>query len=208
MARFAQIVRGTRARKTCTIEGIDGEDGKPAPFDVRPLNGIEGAEVLAKARAFAVERGVKEPKDGEPIYELGRQVHTLLLGTIDVDSPVDAPRPFFASADEVLSLDRDRRSYMFELQESWEDQCAPRPDRMNVPDFTAWCMSVCTADEGDDGPFVRLRPVLRWSCVRTLASIHILSQSHKYSPGSDTESDSPTSTSSPDQIAAPQPTTE
>lgn len=193
--KFANIVRGTRARKTVTIEGIEDEEGKPIPIDVRPLNGVEQAEVLAKARAFAEGKGVKDPKDGEPIYELGKQTYTLLLGCVDHDSPADKPAPFFASADEILAgLDRDRRSYLYELQESWEDQCAPRPSEMQAKDFMQWCMDVCAASEGDDGPFVRLRPVLRWSCVRTLAAIHVLSQTHKSESGSPSENGSPTPT--------------
>lgn len=194
--KFSQIIRGTRARKTVTIEGIDTPEGAPIPIDVRPLNGLEQAETLAKARAFAESRGVKEPRDGEPIYDLGKQVYTLLLACLDHESPGDAPRPFFASADEILEgLDRDRRSYLYELQEMWEDECAPRPSSMESKDFLAWCMEVCSAPEGDDGPFVRLRPVLRWSCVRTLAAIHVLSQTHKSESGSRSENGSPTNTS-------------
>lgn len=194
--KFSQIIRGTRARKTVTVEGIEGPDGALLPIDVRPLNGMEQADVLARARAFAEGKGVKEPRDGEPIYELGKQVHTLLLGCLDHDSPTDKPTPFFANAEEILDgLDRDRRSYLYELQEAWEDQCAPRPSAMEAKDFMQWCMDVCAANEGDDGPFVQLRPVLRWSCVRTLAAIHVLSQTHRSGSGSPSESASTTTTS-------------
>lgn len=193
--KFSQIIRGTRARKTVTIEGIETPDGAAIPIDVRPLNGLEQADTLGKARAFAEARGVKEPRDGEPIYDLGKQVYTLLLACLDHDSPSDKPAPFFASADEVLELDRDRRSYLYELQEMWEDECAPRPSAMESKDFLSWCMDVCAANEGDDGPFVQLRPVLRWSCVRTLAAIHVLSQTHKSASGSPSESGTLTSTS-------------
>jgi hypothetical protein len=115
-------------------------------------------------------------------------VHTLLLGTIDVDSPVDAPRPFFASADEVLSLDRDRRSYMFELQESWEDQCAPRPSAMEFRDLAQWAVELLAADEGDDGPLLKLRPVLRLSCTRLMAGLLLNSQQLKLGFGSGSDS--------------------
>lgn len=196
--RFGQIVRGTRARRAVTIEGLNDTEGNPAPIDVRPLNGTEQAEVLAKARAFALAQGVKEPRDGEPLYELGRQVHTLLLACIDHDSPADAPRPFFASAEEILEgLDRDRRSYLFEHQESWEDACAPRPSRMDQEDFLRWCSEICAADEGDDVPFVRLRPVLRWSCMRTLAALHVISPSPSSASTSPSGSDSGTTTNPP-----------
>ena len=195
--RFAQIQKGTRARKTVTIEGIEDEQGKPVPIDVRPLNGVEQGEVLSKARAFAVEKGVKEPKDGEPIYELGKQVHTLLLGCIDTDSPQDAPRPFFGSAADVLELTRDVRCFLFEHQEMWEDWCAPRPSRLTDGELQKLAAEMCAADEGDDLPFLRLRPVLRWTLVRTLALLHLISPPPKSAPTSISETASTSGTPSP-----------
>lgn len=188
--RFAQITKGTRARRTIALEMPEGGSAR---VDVRPLNGLEEADVLAKARAFAESKGVKAPRDGEPLYELGRQVFTLLLACLDPDSA--APVPFFLSPEEVLELDRDRRSYLYECQESWEDQCAPRPSVARDTDFVSWCMKVVTADEGDDGPFVTLRPVLRWSYMRILASLHVTSLALKSPSGSDDESGSATPTS-------------
>lgn len=192
--KFSQLARGTRARQKVTLEMPEGD---ALSCDVRPLNGIEEADVLAKARAFAESRGVKEPKDGEPIYELGKQVHTLLLACLDAESAT--PVPYFASADEVLDgLDRDRRSYLYQLQQSWEDQCAPRPSRMSEQDFVQKCMDICAAAEGDDGPFVMLRPVSQWSLVRTLASLHVISLTLSSQSTSDAASDSlTTSNASP-----------
>lgn len=187
--RFAKILKGTRARKTITIEGIEDAEGKLAPIDVRPLNGVEQADVLAKARAFAVEKGVKEPKDGEPLYELGKQVHTLLLGCIDTDSPTDGPRPFFSSKDEVLELTRDVRCFLYEHQEAWEDWCAPRPSRLTDVELQKLATEIAAADEGDDTPLLRLRPVLRWTFTRTLAILHLISPLPKSEPGSSSETD-------------------
>ena len=193
--RFAAIVKGTRARKTVTIEGIEDADGKPVPIDVRPLNGVEQGEVLAKARAYAIEKGVKEPRDGEPIYELGKQVYTLLAACIDADSPQDVPRPFFATAAEVFELTRDHRCYLYEHQEAWEDWCAPRPSRLSDEDLRKIATEICAADEGDDTPFLRLRPVLRWSLVRLLAFLHFFSPQPKSDSGSKAENDTPNASS-------------
>ncbi len=182
--RFSAILKGTRARRTVTIDGIADESGKLVPIDVRALNGIEQGEVLSKARAYAIEKGVKDPKDGEPIYDLGKQVHTLLLACLDSDSPADAPRPFFATAADVLELTRDHRCYLYEHQEAWEDWCAPRPSRLNDTDLLKLATEMCAADEGDDSPFLRLRPVLRWTLLRTLALLHLISPRPKSEDGS------------------------
>jgi hypothetical protein len=195
--RFAAIQKGTRARKTVTIEGIEDPDGKPVPIDVRPLNGIEQGEALSKARAYAIEKGVKEPRDGEPIYELGKQVHTLLVGCIETDSPQDSPRPFFASAQEILELTRDQRCFLYEHQEMWEDWCAPRPSRLTDTELQKLATEMCAADEGDDSPFLRLRPVLRWSLLRTLALLHLISPAVKSEHGSSAETSGTSDTTSP-----------
>src|SRR5262245_55279121 len=40
--------------------------------DLRVLTGVEEATVLQKAREFAISRGLEHPKDGDPLYELGK----------------------------------------------------------------------------------------------------------------------------------------
>lgn len=193
MARFADIVRGTRARKTIRlpIAGAKadpseelGWDGRTVEIDVRPLRPDEDARVLEGALAFAKARGASDAGRGEPLYELGMALHSLLHGCVETESPTNAPRPFFDSVEQILGsedLTRDHVAYLFQHIEAWQVECAPRLVKLTPEQFAD---TVARAAGGDIDPFVQLRPGAQWNFLRTLASLHLTSLERRLPSGS------------------------
>src|SRR4051812_6340335 len=128
MATFSSILLGTRAttRVLLPLPGV----AEPVPVAVRPLSGTEEGAVLERARAYAVAKGVADPKDGDRLYDLGLMVHVLAIACVDVDDPT---RPFFdKGAQQVLdNLDADRIALLYEAQQVWQEECSPRKSKMN-----------------------------------------------------------------------------
>lgn len=198
MSRFADIQKGTRARKPITLE-LSGD--ATIEIAVRPLNGAELGTVIARARAYAVaqmeaqnkaagiDRALPEPKAGDPLYDLGMMAATLLLACSDPKSPEAAPVPMFASAEEILTgLDPDRIALLYEQQQLWQEHCSPRPRHMDGGDAIAWAMRLAEEDaSSDDSPFVKLAPSLRLSWARTISGLFLTSLRPKSSPSSPNE---------------------
>lgn len=186
--KFSQIVKGKRAVKPISFPMSDGVE---ATCVVRPLLGYEDVEVLEKAREFAIAKGVAEPEDGNPIYERGRWVNTLLLGCCDQEAPEE---PYFESADQILSnLGLDHIALVFELHQVWQDECSPRKVSLTGDEYIKSVVEMATAEASDELPFVRWRPALRESWVRTSARLLLTSPELKSQSGSSSELDSKTS---------------
>jgi hypothetical protein len=147
----------------------------PTLVDLIVLTGEEEAEVCAKARAFAIARGVSDPKQGEPLYDLGAMVYTLLLSVIDHDSPEGGDVRFFESAEQILKhLDRERIAFLFTLQEVWQDECAPLRKDFSESSLYHWVFELADSED-PQVPFGRLRPSTLWIYMRTLARLLISS---------------------------------
>lgn len=177
MPSFANLLKGTRARKTVTfpLQGAkanaDGTwTGDVVPVDIRPLTPFELAECYARAAAYAKERNV-EPRDGEPVYDIALRANFIVAATLDVDDKTNA-KPFFASVDELLTADdlTDAHvGYLFELCEHWQLECSPQVKTLDADTFRKVTLS---AVEGDALPFLSLVPGTRWLYMRSLASLY------------------------------------
>lgn len=196
--KFQDVAKGTRARKAVAfplaetraeslaqLPELDaqraakahaappGAAPPPAPedevlVDLRVLTGAEESLVLQRAREYAIERGVEAPKDGDPLYEVGKMAETLALGCIDHDSPEAAPENFFASAKEVLDeMDSDRIAYLFARWELWQGECSPQVGTLTQEQYYATLVQMAVSD--DDRPFAALRPATQWALLRTTA---------------------------------------
>jgi hypothetical protein len=189
MSTFSKLARGALARHRVPFTTLDGTE---AECDVRPLVGSDEAIVLTEARKFALDRGVADPKDGNPIYEFGTWVHTIRLGCVDPESPPDAPLPFFdGGVSQILeNLDPDRIAMLCEQQRCWQDACAPRPAGLGEDAFVAKVLQLATSAEGEDAPFAELRPALLRSFTRTLAGRFVTLVQLKSHSGSDSGSSS------------------
>lgn len=214
MGRLADIARGTRAIRRIELPLVNhrcsllpdlpelaeqraadraaweagGGGSDPATtvtVGLRVLTGAEAAEVLSRAAAFARSKGVTEPKDGEPLYELGRMVHTILLGVVDADSPPTDVTPFFASAEEILTsehLGRDGIIYLAEQHEQWQEHCSPQMARIAPDEMLGLVVQLAGDRDGDF--FVKLRPATRLILSRTLAGLWLSSLTDKSPSGS------------------------
>lgn len=224
MPTWQQIRKGTRARRRVQLLLSEGplpvqlgdggrlqiappDAGSLVQIDLRPLTSGEQTEVLARARADAVAKGVPDPKADNPIYGLCEQEHTLLLCCVDPDSPENAPRPLFASIDEIRGdpqLGQDRIAYLFELWQRYQDECSPRYRRMALDEILA-TMLLLAGEEEDEARrfFESLGPALQWTCTRTLAVQWRISSTARSLSGSLSASKDSGSASS--NLAAPAP---
>ena len=171
MARFQTIALGTRAREPFTFD-LPGHPG--VTVDLRPLSDAEEIEALAEARRMAKDKGVGDPKDGDPIYDRLVMAAVLVFGCVDAESPVDKPAPFFANTAEVLTLDRDSVVLLYEAHEAWQEQCSPRRIKLSDDEYTA--MMLRLAEDGDIRPFVSLPRATLASCLATSARLLVSSR--------------------------------
>lgn len=171
MARFRDISLGTQARRPVDLTL---QNGQTVAVDLRVLNVDEEVAALAGARRYAVERGLPDPKEGDPIYDLGVMAHVMLLAAVDHDSPVDKPVPFFDDAKQAAELDRDRLQLLYEAQQVWQEECSPRRLKMEVGEYAALVFRLAGEEEEGGGdaadPFLRRLPrATLVSCMRTMA---------------------------------------
>lgn len=168
MARLSQITQGTRARRPLRLSFGEAE----AVVDVRPLTAAEEIEALAEARAYAIAKGLPEPKEGEPVYDLAVMAHIAAKACLDHDQPV-ASVPFFDSAEQALSLDRDRLQMLYEGWSTWQDELSPRKGKLSADEYALLIFQLAEGGEGGAGdadPFLLNLPrATLASCLRTLA---------------------------------------
>jgi hypothetical protein len=175
-ASFTDILRGAKARKpvafprpSITAALLSKEPTEEVLVDLMPISGEEEAVVLTRARAFAVERGVADPKPGDPIYDLGLMVETLAVGCIDHESPPDAPARFFASAEEIRSfLDRERIVYLYELHALWQDELAPLGRTLSEDEYYKAVLKLADAED-PSLPFAMYRPAILGNFMLSMA---------------------------------------
>lgn len=187
MGAFSLIVQGSRARKRVESTTITGQ---PFACDLRAVVGVDDAAIFAEARAFAKARGVAEPKDGDPLYDLGLAVHTLAIACVDPDSLTEAPRVFFdGGASQILEhLDRDRILYLYETLTAWQSTFSPRQQSQSWPEYVASVYVLASEEADADDPFAKWSPALRASWARTTARLLLASHALKSHSGTPTES--------------------
>lgn len=170
MAKFKDVAEGQLARRAVEFPL---PSGRLVTVAVVPLFGESEAEILAAARAYAQAHGVPDPKKGDELYEFGIWVHTVVRGVVDPDSPADAPQPFFDGGvaqilDPRSGLGREWIALLFEAQQAWQDELAPRPKEMGAVEFLQHIMTIVEAPPRAELPFFRWRRVLQDSFLRTL----------------------------------------
>lgn len=201
MATFGTIVRGPRARHRAVlplagaiVNSETGQfEGDVVELDVCGLNPIEKSDVATRARAFAKERGILEPRDGDELYDWGKMLHTLVIACVDKESPEDNPKPFFEGGFEQLHTTKlvgpEHIAFLYEQQQLWQDECSPGLKNMSTEEFLA---AVVKTAGGDMSFFVNARPGMRWSFTRTLAALHLNSLTAKSPSSSPSEPPPPT----------------
>lgn len=199
--KFRDIALGNRATKTIPLPLVrdPGAEATAAPMvALRVLNGEEHAEVLEKALQFAKSGGSESPEAGDPLYQFGIQVHTVLVACVDPDAPnPESPDArFFSSVDEIMSsplIGKDVISYLYELQQAWQEHCSPRVNELTQAEYYNQVAEL--AKSTDPLGFVALPLGTRWSLARTMAEQLLIlltaksSSSETSSSGTEKESD-------------------
>jgi hypothetical protein len=174
-------------------------NGEPAIPDevtvgLRVLTLDELATVLQKAGDFARERGVKEPNEADPIYELGLKIYTCAIACVDHESDVNNPEPFFgtrgdleSAARELLDsvhIGRDGIAYLAEQHEVWQDLCNPQANK--VPMHRFYELIVEFSDDDTDKAlktFLACRLGMLFRLLRFMANLLKTLHSGKFLPG-------------------------
>lgn len=184
MGRFKQIAKGIANVKTISLPF----EGKDEAVGVRMMTGAELGDSLEGARAYATSHGLKDPKPGDELYDLGLMVHTLFIACVDPTEEGPTRTPYFESVDEILAhLDPDRIALLYEEQQAWQDECSPRPSKIGGDDFFTMVLRLAGWESGQPDPLLRWRPTLRAIFTRTLASQFMSSLTNK--SGSSSPSD-------------------
>ncbi len=199
--RFSQIAKGTRAERPVEIE-LGGETLK---FAVRPLIASEEGDVAAGARTYAESKGVKNPTPGDALYDLGLAMHTIALGCVDLESPADKRAPYFdGGVAQILDSDvlgRDAIAYVYEIQQRWQDECAPRKLAMAPDEFAAAVVVIGGEDKARSQLFFgQLRPGMQWHFTHFLASLWLNSPTPRSGSGSDTGPTAESSSKKPETL--------
>src|SRR5690606_28166855 len=164
----------------------------------------ENKETVEYALKYAKDGGVSDPKAGHPLYEMGIRIKTLHLACLDPDhSNPDSPDArFFSSEDEIRqdwTLGRDGIWYLYDLQEAWQDACAPQPAKMGLGEFFKEVGLLAESD--DPFYFERFRPAMRASFARTMAKQLLILLQLKSEPGQNSATDSSESPSAPENAS-------
>lgn len=218
MSKFSQFASGLKARKLFDLPLLRAVDapapaapaqGEVAVINTAPASGVRSVtvalvpffggtevEVLKSARNFARQNGVENPKPGEPIYERGLWLYTVLRSVMDADV-THKDDPFFESLDQILSmLDPGRISLLFHAQRAWQAKCAPAPETMAPSLYIQHILELAHAAEEEDRtgemyevPFDHLPVDLQLRFSRRLARQFSTWISTRSLSGSDTPDD-------------------
>ena len=196
MPSYSSIVQGPRRRKPILLPRpgavLDMEtgawSGPTIELHVRALRGDEHDQIIADARAYARGLGVGEAADGEDLYERGKMLHTLAVGCVDADSPLDSPAPFFdGGVKQIVSseeLTPEILEYLYEQQQIWQDEVNPLARAMTPAEFANAVARTAMGENGDMSFFVCARPGLRWSFTLSMARLLATSATLKSLSGS------------------------
>lgn len=166
-------------KASAILAGVRGDspgqlvhNGQEIAVAIRCLDTIEASAVREKARAYAVEKGVAEPADGEPIYDMAVMAHTLLIAVLDAESPADNREPFFVSFDEVRARTPEQIAHLYEQQRRVQELADPKVHGLKPEELMATAFAIGTASEVESARFFsRLGPATQWRSMRFMASL-------------------------------------
>jgi hypothetical protein len=193
MAKFSKVVLGTRAEKEVKIPAVDGGEESYTAL-VRPLDGLEEEEVLVRARSRAIEKGLTEPRLGEPIYDMALMVETIAVGVLDIESPKDARQPFFDEGAEQVrqAYGREAISYIYQLQQTWQDEVSPTLLKLDSKATVEAMITIGGPNEVEARRFLeQCRPGLLLSLARSMGMLLYDSLTPRSDFGKSSESSGP-----------------
>jgi hypothetical protein len=165
---------------------------------VRAMTGLEQSLVFSKSREYATKHGGNPENPSDTLYNFATTAYTVAIACVDPDSNPKDPEPFFGNKGdpdsgvaELLAsehIGRDGIVYLHEQQELWQDLVSPQS--LSMPPEQLWEAAREVATSKDAGPFLRLRPGMRWKLTQFLAN-HWWSSQISSSPSSSGSSSSP-----------------
>lgn len=209
MATFSQVAKGgTQRRPIIDFPLIDGTMLKGSDCAVIPILGDAEGRVLKGAREYAIEQGLTDPKETDPIYKFGRAIWICALGTVDNDPKVPEGKPvlFFDGGVKQIRehLDRDRIFFLARQQEAWQSELSPCTKNITSEDLSRMLMQIKETPEGVELPLecwpLATQRIFIRSVVNTLLTLTSwLSASGSNTPAAgQTSSDSAKSSTSSD----------
>lgn len=187
--KFSNVLRGKRAERRATVPGFFDAEGKPFEVILVPITGLEYEAACTAARTRAIEKGVTDPRLGDPIYDLALQAFVLASGCLDVDSPEEARSPAFSSGTEILThMNPETIVYMHEVHEVWQDDVSPYTHKLSGDDFMKRLREVA----GPEGPatFMGFSQSTRLNFTLSTARLLLPLLEVKFSAGSTVETSS------------------
>lgn len=198
--KFAKLIKGiTDVRPVeFTLPGADA----PIIVGLRPITAWEESEVTERATAFAESKGVKKPAETDYQFVLGVWTNTLLTACqafTDLEFPAEDGSPpvtykkgelIFGNVDEILQgLDRDRISYLYEMQQRIQEDHGMRKERMTQEEMLVAVHQIATSEVDDVNlPFRKWGPSLRASFMHFTACMLYFSRLDKSPSGTASES--------------------
>jgi hypothetical protein len=168
--KFAALVKGTADVRPVELM-LPGRE-QPIVLGQRALSAWEEKEVIDRALLMFDPKGLSKPDTNDPRYVIAVWAHTLAIACQCMDGE-DKGQPFFADAVEILrELDRDRVSYLYEMQQRIQEDHGMRKERMTPDEMMAAVHEIVTKEVGaDDLPFWKWGPSLRASFMHFMASM-------------------------------------
>lgn len=195
--KFAALVKG-QADVRPTELMLPGHEN-PIVIGQRPISAWEEKDAIDKALAMFDPKGMSKPAPEDPRYVMCIWACTLVLACQCMDGD-DKGQPFFTDANEILQgLDRDRVSYLYEMQQRIQEDHGMRKERLTPEEMMAATHQIVTSEVGaDDLPFWKWGPSARASYMHFLANAWYHSALDKSLYGSTSSSDTTNATKSPE----------
>jgi hypothetical protein len=207
--KFSALVKGQADVRPVELM-LPGHEN-PIVIGQRPISAWEEKDAIDKALAMFDPKGLSKPAPDDPRYVMCIWACTLVLscqayedhsftandGTIITYKKGEQ---FFADANEILQeLDRDRVSYLYEMQQRIQEDHGMRKERLSPEEMMAATHQIVTSEVGaDDLPFWKWGPSARASYMHFLASALFQSALDKSPYGSTSSSDITSATKSPE----------
>lgn len=168
--KFAALVKGAADVRPVELM-LPGHDA-PIVIGQRPISAMEEKDAIDRALLMFDPKGQSKPDSDDPRYVMCIWAQTLLLACQCWDGD-DKGQPFFASAEEILQgLDRDRVSYLYEMQQRIQEDHGFRKEQLSPDEMMGAVHELVTKEVGDPTlPFWKWGPSARASFMHFLASL-------------------------------------
>lgn len=141
---------------------------EPRPALVRAVSAFEELEAARTAHEEARKRGMGTPEAGDERFDVPRWAAIVAKAFLDADSPIEGREPYFETVAEVLDLPLDSISYLFQVQQAWQEEVSPSYKARSIPELIEAVKKVAETD--GEVFFSRCSPLMQLHLSRFMAS--------------------------------------